>query len=221
MNNKLKVYYDAEFTGLFKDTSLVSIALVTEDDNYFYAEFTDYDKDQVDEWLKKNVIDNLLFNNEPDGYHIKMTTHTSHHNIEMGDKFERYNVVMKSTKEIIGNTLVLWLQDIAQYHRKQIQIYCDCYAYDWMLFNDLICKDGKALNLPNFVYYIPMDLSTTLQLQGYDPDITREEFITKETVESIKDYSLFDKMDGNFKHNALWDTYVARACFNELINECF
>ena len=27
----------------------------------FYAEFSDYDKSQVDEWIQKHVIDNLIF----------------------------------------------------------------------------------------------------------------------------------------------------------------
>lgn len=44
MDEKLKVYYDAEFTGLNRNTDLISIGLVSEYGNYFYAEFIDYDK---------------------------------------------------------------------------------------------------------------------------------------------------------------------------------
>ena len=39
----MKVYFDTEFTGLKKDTTLVSIGLISETHKAFYAEFTDYD----------------------------------------------------------------------------------------------------------------------------------------------------------------------------------
>lgn len=58
-----KIYYDSEFTGLHKDTTLISIGLISEcGTKTFYAEFLDYDKSQVDDWIQNNVIDNLLFN---------------------------------------------------------------------------------------------------------------------------------------------------------------
>jgi hypothetical protein len=40
----LKVFLGTEFTGLYQNTSLVSIGLVTEDGKTFYAEFDDYPK---------------------------------------------------------------------------------------------------------------------------------------------------------------------------------
>ena len=38
----MKIFFDTEFTGLHKDTSLISIGLVDEDGKTFYAEFLDY-----------------------------------------------------------------------------------------------------------------------------------------------------------------------------------
>ncbi|WP_376716592.1 hypothetical protein [Vagococcus carniphilus] len=55
----MKVFFDTEFTGLHKDTTLISIGLIAENGNKFYAEFTDYDKTQIDDWLQENVINNL------------------------------------------------------------------------------------------------------------------------------------------------------------------
>lgn len=55
----MKIYFDTEFTGLNLPTTLISIGLISEDGRYFYAEFTDYDKLQVEPWVQKNVIDNL------------------------------------------------------------------------------------------------------------------------------------------------------------------
>lgn len=55
----MKIFFDTEFTGLHKNTTLISIGLVTEDGRAFYAELNDYDKDQLDPWISKHVIDNL------------------------------------------------------------------------------------------------------------------------------------------------------------------
>ena len=37
----MKVFFDTEFTGLYKDTNLISIGLVSEDGKEFYAEIDD------------------------------------------------------------------------------------------------------------------------------------------------------------------------------------
>ena len=47
------MFFDSEFTGLRQDTTLISIGLVAEDGSMFYAEFTDYDKNQVFDWLRR------------------------------------------------------------------------------------------------------------------------------------------------------------------------
>ena len=55
----MNLYFDTEFTGLHKNTTLISIGIISEDGKTFYAELNDYDKSQVDEWIQSNVIDNL------------------------------------------------------------------------------------------------------------------------------------------------------------------
>ena len=57
----MKIFFDTEFTGLHKNTTLISIGLIDENGRTFYAEFTDYDKSQCDDWIKEHVIDNLLY----------------------------------------------------------------------------------------------------------------------------------------------------------------
>lgn len=54
-----RIFFDTEFTGLHKATTLVSIGCVSEDSSAFYAELTDYDQSQVDDWIGQNVIANL------------------------------------------------------------------------------------------------------------------------------------------------------------------
>lgn len=45
----MKVFFDTEFTGLHKNTTLISIGLISEDRRIFYAELTDY-------MIKSNVM---------------------------------------------------------------------------------------------------------------------------------------------------------------------
>jgi len=59
-----KVFFDTEFTGLHQNTTLISIGLISECGKTFYAELTDYDKSQVDEWLQTNVISKLTLKDE-------------------------------------------------------------------------------------------------------------------------------------------------------------
>ena len=49
-----KIFFDCEFTGLHKNTTLISIGLISDCGKTFYAEFTDYDKGQVDDWIKQS-----------------------------------------------------------------------------------------------------------------------------------------------------------------------
>jgi hypothetical protein len=58
---KIRLYFDTEFTELSKKGELISLALVSENDEIFYAEFDDFTTKTCNEWVIKNVIPNLLF----------------------------------------------------------------------------------------------------------------------------------------------------------------
>lgn len=60
----MKIFFDTEFTGLHQGTTLISIGMVAEDGRELYCELNDYDKSQVNDWLKENVIANL-YNTNP------------------------------------------------------------------------------------------------------------------------------------------------------------
>lgn len=211
--NKVKVFYDAEFTGLHKGTQLISIGLVTEHGDWFYAEFNDYDPN-VSEWIKDNVINNFILKND-NGDTVRYTPYRE--TITNVRDTSPYNYDVYGNSDTIKMDLLKWLKTIYEYYNAQIQIYSDCYAYDWILFNDLICDDGHALNLPDYIYYIPMDLSTALQLKGIDPDITREEFIGEKIVNILKNKAYpFTEMGEKCKHNSLWDAAICKLCFEKI-----
>ena len=127
------------------------------------------------------------------------------------------NVIIKGSNEFIKNELLKWLKDLHESSgNDKIQFYTDCYAYDWVLLNDLICEDGMALNLPDFIYYIPMDLSTVLQFHTIDPDINREAFIGDSAVSQLKNTEPFSNWGDSLKHNCLWDASVCKICFDNI-----
>jgi hypothetical protein len=158
--SKTKIFFDTEFTGLHQCTTLISIGLVTETNQTFYAEFTDYDRSQVDEWLKNNVIANL---NHPKG-DVNDCIVTEDKPNDM--------LVYGTTKEV-KTYLEKWLSQF-----NDVEMWSDCLSYDWVLFCQIF---GHAFNIPKNVYYIPFDICTLFKLRGIDPDVNREDFADYKT----------------------------------------
>lgn len=164
----MKIFFDSEFSGLHKDTSIISLGMVTDDDMAFYAEFTDYDKKQVenDLWIQENVIDNLLFNKtEPFCNQLGSMT------------------LCKGTKKEIQLHLSAWLRRYSK-----IELWSDVHHYDVVLLFDLW---GHAFKIPENIYYIPFDIATMFKTLGLDPDTSRETFIDK-PIDGVKHNALYD-----------------------------
>ena len=195
----IKIFLDSEFTGLHKDTTLISIGLVSERGDTFYAEFNDYDESQCDDWVKDNVIANLILNSLPN-------KRSRYFNWTPNGK----EVNIKGSKSDIAKYLADWFQNIQggplswieygdakpkEIKHPTIEIWSDCLAYDWVLFNDLW---GSAFDIPSCVYYIPFDICTALRLHNMDPDGCREELADLDSSEEI------------IKHNALFDAKIIK-----------
>jgi len=200
-----RIYYDSEFTGLHRDSTLISISLISQSGNYFYAEFNDYAKDQIDDWIQEHVIGNLIFDKD---------CLIKHHADTEGFDVDQFNIQMRGSKDEVKKEVVEWLKaENSILKTKQVQIYSDCYAYDWMLLVDLIA--GHAMKMPDFINYIPIDLSSVLWVNGIDPDISREEFagISENDVTNF-DISLPEISSS--KHNSFFDTISAKVCFEKI-----
>ena len=96
--------------------------------------------------------------------------------------------------------LEVWLSQF-----EEVEMWSDCLSYDWVLFNQIF---DHAFNIPKNVYYIPFDISTLFLLKGVDPDISREDY--------SKDYLVRKAFQSGKKHNAMWDAFVIRECYNKL-----
>jgi hypothetical protein len=109
---------------------LISIGLIADTGDTFYAELTDYDPDQIDDWLQENVLNNLVLTDRPDN-----TLVVSGHDVS-------FKGTQKSSK-ILGR----WLNQ-----QGPVEIWSDCLAYDWVLFNEIF---GHAFKIPKNVLHIP------------------------------------------------------------------
>lgn len=161
--SQTKIFFDTEFTGLHQQTTLISIGCVSECGQEFYAELTDYDQSQIDDWLQENVIDNLM-GLQPLGK-------------PNAPAILPNNCYCGNIKRIAID-LSKWLSQF-----NQVEMWSDTLAYDWVLFNQLF---GHAFNIPKNVYYIPFDIATLLKAKGIDPDINREKFAYGEFYAEMK-----------------------------------
>ena len=165
----MQVFFDTEFTGLHQNTTLISIGLIANDGKTFYAEFADYDKDQIDDWLQDNVIANTYFLSGKDNGIFSSTSLKSYCHV--------------GATPGVRADLEDWL---AQFDT--VELWSECLSYDFVLFNQLW---GHAFNIPKNIYYIPFDICTMFRLKGIDPDINREEFAVM-TKGSEKHNALWD-----------------------------
>ena len=208
----LKVFFDTEFTGLHQNTTLISIGLVSERGDTFYAEFSDYDKAQCDEWINTNVISKLKFSVPKYG--------EDEFFIWTGGEDAVKKVELRGNTQQIAQYLYDWFQDILggplswvdygegicppEITDPSIELWSDCLAYDFVLFNQLW---EHAFNIPKCIYYIPFDICTLFKVVNVDPDIDREAFVGCSSK--------------NNKHNALWDAKIIKKCHDKLIRDYY
>lgn len=193
-----KIFFDTEFTGLHQKTTLISIGLVAETGESFYAELTDYDESQIDEWLQKNVIGNLQLS--------KPLIHGHSAIMYEGGTPKEYCGDLKKLRPVLEH----WLSQF-----EKVEMWSDCLSYDWVLFCQIF---EHAFKVPKNVFYIPFDICTLFLEYGKDPDINREEFASDGDVRNL---GIDQTHEWNYesktnKHNALWDAYVIRACYNKI-----
>lgn len=133
----MKIYVDTEFTGLHKNTTLISVGLVDDDGNTFYGEFTDYDKTQVNEWITENVIGKLY--------------------LEQPVSLDGQNVCVKGDSEFIKSELLKWLGNY-----DEVSFVIDVGHYDFVLLIDLLY--GSGLAVPDNVSKAYLELNNDIAL---------------------------------------------------------
>jgi hypothetical protein len=186
----MELFLDTEFTGLHQQSSLISIALVLDETQFFYAEFTDYDPTKLSTWHQENVIKNLIFSER-------------NHFLEVTGK----QIHMKGTNLQIREALEEWFKKLPK-----VEIWADVLAYDWVLFCNIF---GDAFQLPKNIFYIPFDMATTLKIKGLNPDISRKDYAF-EDEKQFKSFLENYKIEGKTQHNAFVDALVLKAVYDKV-----
>jgi hypothetical protein len=205
----IKIYFDTEFTGLTQNTSLISIGMVTEYGEIFYAEFTDYDKTKVTPWIQEYVIDNLRLK----------------HSYSKG-----LNFYIRDSKEEIIKVLSTWLKTIMHEHKNSgnhIQFVSDVAHYDFMLLIDIISKN--ALDLPDYIspycHDVNQDIATFYDISDIEAFNMSREGILIDIMPVYNTFLKYQLSNNDNKHNALWDAkiiaYIDKLIHGDPINQNF
>lgn len=218
----MNLFFDMEFTGLRKDTTPISIGIISENGKKFYAEFSDYDREQCDEWIKENVINHLMLsglaaggnsneqiqNLKSKGYEVSEypTIPTSYSIMEYGTKHEAEDGTTKVYGDCgwVSLQLEKWLSQF-----KEIQFVSDVCHYDMVLLIDIF---GGAFDLPENVSAVCHDINQDIARYYGVPD--------REAFDKNREY-IVSELCGGFiagnKHNALYDAEVIKAIYEEVI----
>lgn len=211
----MKLFFDTEFTGLRKDTTIISIGIVSEDGKKFYAEFIDFDRNQVNEWIQKNVLDNFILDKAQSPTAVKRF-------IENGYEVQNLPVVgytiglfyqsrrikdgfteATGTKDWISKTLNKWLSQF-----DSIQFVSDVCHYDFVLLIDLLTNGGTALDLPKNISAVCHDLNMDIARHFGVSDCEAFDMSREQIMNDICGSA--DIVNGE-KHNSLYDAEVIRA----------
>lgn len=79
----MNIFFDTEFDDNGKSVELISIGLVSESGHTYYAESSEYNRKDANEWLQDNVINNLV----SDGKQLKQIRHEIIYWIDKEKKF--------------------------------------------------------------------------------------------------------------------------------------
>lgn len=217
------LFFDTEFTELGPKAQLISLGIISEKGDRFYAEFTDYDDENLNKFVKENVVANLwsLPNDKRD---------FSHYDID--------NKLMycKGDSITIRCRLLSWLEEICDHKfeyevhngliivcselnvEEHVQFVGDCCHYDFvLLLNQLF--DG-ALGLPANItptcYDICHDILNYYQDDTCGNYYSLDPFTMHDAFNASRE-KLCKKVSGKLpsgkKHNALYDAEVAKLIY--------
>ncbi|WP_163321687.1 hypothetical protein [Draconibacterium mangrovi] len=156
----INLYFDFEFTSLSPDAQPISLGIISDElcskcidknlqpnedcencsgewhkgftQKSFYAEFSDYDSNRCDDWVKENVLSKLLIKE----------------NSEVGKQLPKTKVVIGAIHSV-SNYLKEWLHQFSDY---QIQFICDCGTWDWYWLVQLLAEWEIKKEIDNLKY---------------------------------------------------------------------
>lgn len=182
----MNIYFDTEFTELSKQGELISIGLVDENNNEFYAEFRINNIDTINDFVKENVLCNTILYGNKDVVDVVK----DEHNYFVGDT------------ETIKTALIQWL---GKYD--DITLITDVGHYDMVFFIDIF---GTAFDLPQNICATYYDINQDIA-QLYDISIKEAFDVSREDVVESFNQTVIGE-----KHNSLYDAKVIKIIYEEI-----
>lgn len=165
----MKFFFDTEFTGLQKNTDLISIGIIDyTGEHAFYAEFTDYDITKVSYWVRENVIQKLVLFDKADNYYEYTNDAAQYFDIAT-NKIDELCLV-RGDRRFIRDKLEYWLKSLIDINGGEtVQMISDVSHYDFVLFADLF---GGAFGLPEWIspacYDINQDIARKYKISPHN-----------------------------------------------------
>lgn len=185
----MELFFDTEFTGLHKRTSLISIGIVAKNGKRFYAEFSTYKENQCDDWIRENVLKHTIISgNDTLAARLGEDSNTT---------------VVLGSKADIRYELGEWLKQF-----DEVQFVSDVSHYDFVLLIDIF---GGAFDLPGNVSAACHDINQDIA-KHYG--ISEREAFDKSREEIVSE--LCGEFIAGDKHNALYDAEVIKAIYAEI-----
>jgi hypothetical protein len=206
----LNLFFDFEFTSLSPDAQPISVGIVSDEipnisdafekaefeywfkqepkgkhSKSLYCEFSDFDINRCDHWVKENVVSKLI--------------------LEKGDVVRDDNGWQsKASFYFIKDVLKEWLKQLSDY---QIQFVCDCGTWDWYWMVQLLAewevnRLTRIKNPFNFSWLSEEQRKKLLieykkELEEYWPD-SKFELIDKSIISNIPGFKIgLPKLPGN------------------------
>lgn len=243
----INLFLKAHFTSLSPDGQFISLAIVSDDSAYdkpvikndsieefvdhikeksFYCEFSDFDINRCDDWVKENVISKLNIN-------FKYTD--PREDVDCMSTLG-YNWKVKGKDSGIKVELSRWLSQFSDY---KLNFIVDCGWFCWGKFVELMgeweekpdgildqMEYGRVFKvglpkLPDNFPPVPQDLNDLIALRrGISVseafELDRESLAYDKEKWNI-DYAYMDKYSGSkTKFNALFDAKATKAIYEKL-----
>ena len=182
----MNIYFDTEFTGLHKATTLISLGMIADNGETFYAEFNDFETSQCNDWIRENVLANT--------YNLSTSI----------DKAAAWDAGIADRqvygdKNEVKEALLDWFNTF-----DEITLVSDCCHYDMMLLIDLF---GSAFDLPDNVCPACYDINQDIASAFTDNDMKAAFNLNRERLVSV---------ETNNKHNALHDAIIIKVIYTML-----
>jgi hypothetical protein len=178
----------------------------------FYSEFTDFNLNKCDEYIKENVIAELCLENQTKvnkflrgSKNDSITGDIEYISEKLKDWLSQFESV-----EFWGNTKELLIDLIAHWELQKLPEITN--GGSWMKGSKQH-KISLPKHLPNINSTDFFDLSTLFKLKGIDVNVSKEVFSEINQQIIPLPFSEYDKS----KHNSLWKSYVNYLCYEKLI----